>query len=439
MTYYPDAIPTNDNYPDRIDDVDWIFAARYNEVKNEVLAICTELGTLPKGSYGSVKDRLDALSSVFLEIDGSNANSNLDIGAYDFISTGDLTIGDITHVGAAGSNWTLLNSNQDKDIFIKVNDGGVVKTVLSIDASEYETTILTDLIGANAYFSFVDVDDLAYSADWNGSTKVPTRNAIYDKIESLTAFDLDGFPADPNADRYLKWNDTSGALEWAEVSGGLAAVVDDLTPQLGGDLDCQEHLLDNVGDIYHDDAVASDWTLQNEDQDKDILIKVNDGGSTITAIQVHGDNGVISTAYQPLVHARITSDFEVAQATYATVVWDTEVYDVGGCYNNANGTFTAPEDGYYLISGHTYWKNTNSGKYYYLFAWTGTYHTEYINDLIILSTNESAIMTQSTHIRKMDKNETFVFRAYHNNSGSEYLGGTGTGARMSFMSIGKIA
>jgi hypothetical protein len=28
------------------------------------------------------------------------------------------------------------------------------------------------------------------------------------------------FPADPNADRYLKWNDSSGQLEWAEVSGG---------------------------------------------------------------------------------------------------------------------------------------------------------------------------------------------------------------------------
>jgi hypothetical protein len=26
------------------------------------------------------------------------------------------------------------------------------------------------------------------------------------------------FPADPNADRYLKWNDTSGAIEWATVS-----------------------------------------------------------------------------------------------------------------------------------------------------------------------------------------------------------------------------
>jgi len=28
------------------------------------------------------------------------------------------------------------------------------------------------------------------------------------------------FPADPGADRYLKWNDTSNAIEWADVSGG---------------------------------------------------------------------------------------------------------------------------------------------------------------------------------------------------------------------------
>jgi len=57
---YPSAIPTAEDLPDRIDDVDWFFAARYNELKNELRAALLELGTLPKGAYADVKTRLDA-------------------------------------------------------------------------------------------------------------------------------------------------------------------------------------------------------------------------------------------------------------------------------------------------------------------------------------------------------------------------------------------
>lgn len=63
MAIYPNAIPTNTDYPDRQDDIDWIYAERYNEIKNEVLAICQELGVTPKGPYSSVAERLaDAIA-----------------------------------------------------------------------------------------------------------------------------------------------------------------------------------------------------------------------------------------------------------------------------------------------------------------------------------------------------------------------------------------
>ena len=55
---YPSAIPTTGDYPDRVDDVDWIYAVRYNEIKAEVIAICAELGTLPKGDAADLKTRL---------------------------------------------------------------------------------------------------------------------------------------------------------------------------------------------------------------------------------------------------------------------------------------------------------------------------------------------------------------------------------------------
>jgi len=61
VSLYPSTIPDTSDYPDRQDDIDWVTAERYNEIKNEVLAICQELGVLPKGSYSSVRARLDSL------------------------------------------------------------------------------------------------------------------------------------------------------------------------------------------------------------------------------------------------------------------------------------------------------------------------------------------------------------------------------------------
>jgi len=69
MTYeppkYPTAIPDLEDLPDRTDDVDWVNAARLNELKKELRAIMIELGTLPKGSSADVKTRLDSLTPQF--------------------------------------------------------------------------------------------------------------------------------------------------------------------------------------------------------------------------------------------------------------------------------------------------------------------------------------------------------------------------------------
>ena len=58
MAIYPSTLPDNSDYPDRVDDQHWIKAARYNEIKNELIALCAELGTLPKGSAADLKTRL---------------------------------------------------------------------------------------------------------------------------------------------------------------------------------------------------------------------------------------------------------------------------------------------------------------------------------------------------------------------------------------------
>jgi len=48
-------------------------------------------------------------------------------------------------------------------------------------------TVAMDVVGAGAFTLDVTVPDEVYGVGWNGSLEVPTKNAIYDKIESLSA------------------------------------------------------------------------------------------------------------------------------------------------------------------------------------------------------------------------------------------------------------
>src|SRR3972149_11852741 len=53
---YPSTI---DSFTTKVDNVDDVLAAHMNAVQTSIVAVETELGTLPKGSHASVKARLD--------------------------------------------------------------------------------------------------------------------------------------------------------------------------------------------------------------------------------------------------------------------------------------------------------------------------------------------------------------------------------------------
>jgi len=99
---------------------------------------------------------------------------------------------------------------------ITVADNGYVQLVGSLDTpgalvadtiSEHTPAAGVTVDGVLLKDGEVTVSDEAYDAtNWNGSLEVPTKNAVRDKIESMS-------------------------------SGGLGNVVEDLTPQLGGTLD----------------------------------------------------------------------------------------------------------------------------------------------------------------------------------------------------------
>jgi len=73
--------------------------------------------------------------------------------------------------------------------------------------------------------------DTAYGASWNGVTTIaPSKNAVYDKIESI------------------------------EAGAGISNIVEDTTPQLGGNLDMNGYTIGGSTEAQLDDAVSKKHT-----------------------------------------------------------------------------------------------------------------------------------------------------------------------------------
>jgi len=150
------------------------------------------------------------------------------------------------------------------------------------------------------------------------------------------------------------------------ISAGISNIVEDTTPQLGGALDCQEYNIDNLGDLLHDEATASDFLIQNQDQDKDIILNTNDGGSQEAVIQVDGATGIVTMAQQSGFYAyRATSDQTLTTGNWTKIQFNTEVYDTQGEFDNgANSKFTALKAGKYVFTSRVTISTAESGKRY---------------------------------------------------------------------------
>jgi hypothetical protein len=81
--------------------------------------------------------------------------------------------------------------------------------------------------------------------------------------------------------------------------------------------DFHENAIDNVGDITHDDATASDWTLKNEDLDKDIIFNANCGGVDTEIMRINASTcriGIGTATPSKLIH--------VYSETTANQIWE---------------------------------------------------------------------------------------------------------------------
>ena len=144
------------------------------------------------------------------------------------------------------------------------------------------------------------VSDEAYGGTWDGVTdEAPSKNAVYDKIQSLVldagAGDVVG-PTSAVNNRIALFDGTTGKLikdsgsvvgDFAtSAQGGLADtalqnVVEDTTPQLGGNLDAQNNQINNVSLLEISDGVNHPYHI-DIGSNQGLHIHGQDAGSPVT-------------------------------------------------------------------------------------------------------------------------------------------------------------
>lgn len=68
---YPTTIPSQNDLTIIFDDIDFYWARYHNQYNKEIRAIMTELGLLPKGTYASIRARLDDLEARILVLESA--------------------------------------------------------------------------------------------------------------------------------------------------------------------------------------------------------------------------------------------------------------------------------------------------------------------------------------------------------------------------------
>lgn len=130
----------------------------------------------------------------------------------------------------------------------------------------HNSVLLTDGIstGTGTFSGAVTVPDDVYAAGWNGSTQVPTKNAVYDKIEAVTAGAVVG-PASATDNAIARFDATTGKLiQNSAVTVDDTGKVNNVTDPASAQDAATKNYADTASTIYHpggtDVAVADGGT-----------------------------------------------------------------------------------------------------------------------------------------------------------------------------------
>lgn len=248
-----------------------------------------------------------------------------------------LTIVDMSETGVARNKKITIDetrialglSSADSPQFTAINLGHASDTTItraSAGVVAIEGVNIVTTAGGVTFAADISVPDEAYDATaWNGSLEVPTKNAVRDKIESLSAGGaIEALDEGVSLTATMTSIDFVGAGVTATNTGGAVTVT-----IAGGGGYSAENARDDIGAAL----VAG----------KGVAITVDDGADTITVDQaVHG--------------AMVRKSVDQTAANYsagANIAWDQEVYDTGSFHDNVtnNTRLTTPAGANYVQVG----------------------------------------------------------------------------------------
>jgi hypothetical protein len=180
-----------------------------------------------------------------------------DIDTYSELNTlvADVTV---THNGLIDTYAELNTIVADQTI----THNGLIDTFAEIDAIVADKS-LVNLEDGGVFTSDVDVPDDAYAAGWNGDATVPTKNAVYDKIETISA-------SSP-------WTDAGTVLHPDTATDDVAVGGTDSTAPVF--IDESNETIEAHGGFIAGDGTANDQTIMVVDLDANQTISWDDTNS----------------------------------------------------------------------------------------------------------------------------------------------------------------
>lgn len=321
---------------------------------------------------------------------GSIDETKLDLSVNASLDLADSAVQDLSDLGVTATA-TELN----------YTDGVTSAIQTQLDAKAADADVVHDtgnetIAGTKTFSSDPIIPDEAYGVGWNGSLEPPTKNAVYDKIETMGgggSGDVVG-PASSTDNAIARFDDTTGKL----IQDSLATIDDLGNISLPGsatvdgrDVSVDGTKLDGIeagADVTDTANVTAAGALMDSEVDADIktfslpanttisafgatLVDDADAATARTTIGLgnvdNTSDATKNSASVALTNKIITSNTNSVSAVtltnpykflvyrnaatntgngaFAKITWDTEIFDTNG--NFASGTYTIPVAGFY--------------------------------------------------------------------------------------------